>query len=651
MFAGLALAAPAETLPVKRVVLSSSGMAKIDREGAVDGNAEISLPVALDQVDDILKSLTIFDSKGKIDSVRLAGKEPLAQAFRLLPFGAADLDSPEALLAALRGAEVSVAGPRVIRGRIVNVTPISEKIGEAGVITRHRLTILGSDGLQSVTIEDAQQITFADPAMQAKLDRALSASLESRAKDERSVTVSLTGQGSRNVALSYVVPAPIWKTAYRLMLPKDGAKALLQGWAVLENMTGSDWDKIDLSIVSGNPATFHQPLYESYYVKRPDMPVQVYGRVTPRADEGELDAAKATSRGMFAPVPAMPAPPLQNIVVTAERKAAMGAQAAESAETGAQIAFRFPQPVSVAAGQSLTAPFIGREFPVERVWLYQPDANPIHPLTAIRIANDGDAGLPAGILTVFEGDHQDYAGDAAMPNLPRSDSRIVSYALDQKTLIERREDSDRLLASLTAERGVIHVVRRVIADTTYTIKAPADDSRTIILEQPKRPDFEPDDAKNLEVTPTHYRLKTMVAARETKEVRLRLVEPVREDVNIASLDPAAVDVWIGSAREIGNRAAVDALGDIARQRRAVADADSRIADIDGHVQRIGEDQERLRLNLAQTPKDSDIAKRYLDTLSAQETELAGLARARAAAEQDQAAAKTKLTDMIASAKF
>ncbi len=204
---------------------------------------------------------------------------------------------------------MSVAGPRVIRGRIVNVTPISEKIGEAGVITRHRLTILGSDGLQSVTIEDAQQITFADPAMQAKLDRALSASLESRAKDERSVTVSLTGQGSRNVALSYVVPAPIWKTAYRLMLPKDGAKALLQGWAVLENMTGSDWDKIDLSIVSGNPATFHQPLYESYYVKRPDMPVQVYGRVTPRADEGELDAAKATSRGMFAPVPAMPAPP------------------------------------------------------------------------------------------------------------------------------------------------------------------------------------------------------------------------------------------------------------------------------------------------------------------------------------------------------
>jgi hypothetical protein len=105
----------------------------------------------------------------------------------------------------------------------------------------------------------------------------------------------------------------------------------------------------------------------------------------------------------------------------------------------------------------------------------------------------------------------------------------------------------------------------------------------------------------------------------------------------------------GAAREIGNRQAIDALGDIARQRRAVADG--RIAEIDDHVQRIGKDQERLRLNLAQTPEDSDIAKRYLDTLSTQETELAGLARDRSAAEETETAARTRLADTIASAKF
>jgi len=663
LMAATGFAAGAETLPVKRVVLSSSGLVQIDREGSVDGNTEITLPVPLDQVDDILKSLSVFDGKGKVDSVRLAGKEPLAQEFRTLPFGPGDLNSPDALLAALRGAEVSVQGARVMHGRIVSVTPFVTKLGEnAGTVTQHRLAILTAEGLENVVLEDAQQIAFTDQAIQAKLNQVLSASLDSRARDSRSIAIDLAGQGKRDVSLSYVVTAPIWKTSYRLLLPKSGDKAMLQGWAVLENMTGSDWDKVDLSIVSGNPVTYHQALYESYYVTRPEVPVQVFGRVQPRTDEGAVAA-----RG------------LEEVVVTARRKGeedeedkayaaaapapapiagffnkpriAQGQQAAESSETGAQIAFHFPQPVTVSAGQSLMVPFIGRNIPVERIWLYQPDANPIHPLSAVRITNDTDAGLPAGILTVFAGDRDEYSGDAQFPNLPHADSRMVSYALDQKTLIDRRELSDQLLAAIAADRGVIHVTRRTISDTAYTIKAPADEARSIFLEQPKRQGFDPDDTKDLEVTPTHYRLRVKLSAGESKTVHLRLVHPISEGVAIGSLDDAMLDAWIGNAKSLGNRAALDALSEVAKQRRAVADTDKKIADIDAHVERIQKDQERLRSNLGQVPKDSDLAKHYLETLAAQENELAGLAHDRAAAEQAQTAAKAKLDDEIAAMKF
>jgi hypothetical protein len=45
----------AANLPVKRVILSSSGLAQIEREGTVGGNIEITLPAPLDQVGDILK--------------------------------------------------------------------------------------------------------------------------------------------------------------------------------------------------------------------------------------------------------------------------------------------------------------------------------------------------------------------------------------------------------------------------------------------------------------------------------------------------------------------------------------------------------------------------------------------------------------------
>jgi hypothetical protein len=39
--------------------------------------------------------------------------------------------------------------------------------------------------------------------------------------------------GSRPVGFSYVVAAPVWKAAYRLVLPKEGGAARLQGWAVV----------------------------------------------------------------------------------------------------------------------------------------------------------------------------------------------------------------------------------------------------------------------------------------------------------------------------------------------------------------------------------------------------------------------------------
>jgi hypothetical protein len=645
--------AEAATLPVKRVILSSSGLAQIDREGSVEGNAEITLPVPLDQVDDILKSLSVFDSKGKVDSVRLAGKEPLAQEFRTLPFGPSDLESPDTLLAALRGAEVSVQGSHAMHGRIVSVASFDTKIGNNEAATRHRLTILTGEGLESIVLEEAQQIAFADPALQSKLDKVLAASLDSRAKDARSIAINLAGQGSRDVSLSYVVTAPIWKTSYRLLLPKSGDKAMLQGWAVLENMTGSDWDKVDLSIVSGNPVTYHQALYESYYVHRPDVPVQVFGRVQPRIDQGAASAGleEVVVTAQRAAAPMLPVPPAPSAQALYRPRIAMGRQAAESAETGAQISFHFPQPVTVSAGQSLMVPFIGRNVPIERVWLYQPDVNANYPLSAVRIINDTDAGLPAGILTIFEGDRDEYSGDAQFPNLPHADSRLVSYALDQKTLIDRQESSDQLLAAITAEQGVIHVTRRAISDTAYTIKAPADGARTIILEQPKRQDFEPDDTKNLEVTPTHYRLHVSVSAGETKTVHLRLVHPLSEEIAVGNLSDTALDIWIGNAKSLGNRGAVEALTEVVKLRRAVADADKRIEDIDAHVERIGKDQDRLRSNLGQVPKDSDLAKQYLETMTAQEKELAGLAHDRTTAEQAQGIAKSKLNDQIAALKF
>ena len=102
------LPALAQDLALKRVMLSSGGLGYFEYEATVDGDATLKLTVSLDQVDDVLKSLVVYDDKGGIGGLSLPGKEPLRQAFKDLPFDESSLQSPGSLLATLKGAQLSL---------------------------------------------------------------------------------------------------------------------------------------------------------------------------------------------------------------------------------------------------------------------------------------------------------------------------------------------------------------------------------------------------------------------------------------------------------------------------------------------------------------------------------------------------------------
>src|SRR5476649_188939 len=106
----LGASAYAEDMPVNSVILSTSGLANFEHRAHVDGNTKLEFPVRLEQVDDILKSLIVFDKQGRIGGVTLPGKQPLAQVFKDLPFTKEQLDSPLLLLNAYQGAAVTLEG-------------------------------------------------------------------------------------------------------------------------------------------------------------------------------------------------------------------------------------------------------------------------------------------------------------------------------------------------------------------------------------------------------------------------------------------------------------------------------------------------------------------------------------------------------------
>jgi len=651
----------AQELALKRVMLSSGGLGYFEYEATVEGNATLKLTVSLDQVDDVLKSLVVYDDKGGVGGLSLPGREPLAQAFKDLPFDQHSLGSPAELLATLKGAEITVGGGRALAGRVVSVEEETVTLpGDKGTTKRTRVTLFTDRGLQQFILEDAENLQFADAALRAKIGQALLAIQGNRAKDARTLELATRGDGKRTVRVAYIVEAPVWKASYRLTLPADAAapRSALQGWAVVENLSGQDWKDVELTLVSGRPVAFRQALYNAYYVTRPEVPVEVAGRLMPGVDRGGVDADQRAKsmpmptspqyraqqeRSVAAPAAAPPPPPAP---------IAGGAEPIAASDAATQVVFKFPRAVSVENGRTLSIPIIDRQVPALRLALYQADTAARNPLAAIRLTNDGESGLPPGVITIYERDkagYVAYVGDARLSGFPTGETRLLAYAVDEKIVIERDVAQTDQLATGTIANGALRLSRVVRQTTTYRVRGPAKEPRQLIVVQRRLPGWtlSKPDSKGVELSEGNYRIPFQlpggdqtqtfeVVQEQTQQQEVRLVESATDQIRVYA-----------QAREFDAKTR-DALSRVLQLQQAVAEAQRKVTQVDGERQQIVQEQARLRDNLARVPANSDLQRRYLATLDKQETELEAIAKRRGEAEKGVETAREALRTYVAS---
>lgn len=656
--AGIAAQAPAAgaaELALKRVMLSSAGMGYFEYSATVDGNEELSLDVPLDQVDDVLKSAVILDSRGGTGTVQMPGREPLKQIFRDLPFGPGALTSPAAILNALQGAEIRVGGARVVQGRLLRAVRETVRLPSGqGTTARHRVSVMTKQGIQQFILEDAGSVSFVSPLLRAQVDTALEAIAAHRARDRRDLSISVRGTGPGVVTVGYVISVPLWKTAYRVTLPARTAKAPahFQGWAVIDNMSGHDWKDVELTLVSGNPVTFRQALYTAYYVNRPNVPVEVVGRILPRVDEGTVGTTKTArgpadgdraegddrakrrsarsallsigrsrSSGAIAAAPPILA---QRARPSKEERSISVPSAATAEQAATQVVFRLPRPVSAESGQSLMVPIIDRRLAMEQLSLYQPATHRLHPLATIRLDNDDKTGLPPGILTLYERDAANaarYVGDARLGVLPAGEKRMVSYALDQRTRIDRDTKQSKQIAKGRISRGVLELTVLDRQTTTYRIKAPAREDRRVTIEHPRRTGWElTSPAKeSAEITPAHYRIAQELKAGAEDKIDVTLQRERLERIQLINLSQTAI-VGYAKSGELDPKIR-ESFERMAELRQAIDKAEQNLKDLEADRKRIFQEQGRIRNNMNRIRRGSDLYQRYVAKLDTQETKL------------------------------
>jgi len=303
-----ALKTNTQTLPIRRVILYSNGVAYIERRGTVTGHAEVSLSFKQSQVDDVLKSMVVLDlGQGRIGAVSYNSSAPPSARLAEIPFSIQPGSVSESngglagVLGQLQGARVVVTTARgSATGSILTVEERKSQIdADKPALVTHALVIASENGeLTSFDLAEVRSIKLVDEGARRDIGEFANATSSARRRDAKTIVVTSDGAGPREMLVSYTIAAPIWKTTYRVVLDSQG-KPFFQGWAIVDNVSDEDWTNISLSLVSGSPVSFIHPIQKPFYRYRPVVGMPEDLKLTPQTYEPGEGESAATVSGLI----------------------------------------------------------------------------------------------------------------------------------------------------------------------------------------------------------------------------------------------------------------------------------------------------------------------------------------------------------------
>jgi len=760
-------------LPVRRVVLYKNGVGYFEHLGRVRGSLDVHIDFTSAQLNDVLKSLTVLDlAGGRITGVDYNSEAPLARRLATLRLALGERPSVSEFLGALRGARLEVrgaTGPPLI-GRLLSVER-KTRSATNWTVEADEISLISDTGeVHSVDLNPTTSVRIAEKDLQVEVGRYLNLIASSRDQDVRRMTISTAGNGERNLYVSYISEVPIWKTTYRIVLPaKAEKKPLLQGWAIVDNTVGEDWNDVELSLVAGAPHSFIQQLSEPFYGRRPVVPLPESVQLSPQThaatlsggngrlsgtvtdpsgaviadasvklmDENGLVVAQTTtdssgnySFSSLAPgnyrvqterpgfkknlmtqlnvapgenqanarldvgastetvmitaeanslstmsagvgtlsgvanrphvgvgsgsgggigggsfkVPPPPPPSVANL----EEARAMGEAAASGQELGDLFEYKLKDKVTLKKNQSALVPIAQTEIEAEKVSLWSGTSGSGRPLRGLWLKNTSPLTFDGGSFSVLE--NEVFAGEGLTDPIKPGERRLLSYATDLGLLVEAQTNSRPQHATLAKiSKGILTQVSRLEERTLYTVRNQDAAARTLVVEHSARAGWslakgakEPE-----ERAPGIYRFRLEVPAKATASLPVEEMRTLDVTYSISDLNTDQIGLFVKNKTITPEMA--QALQKIMDQKAVVAKLEEEMENRQKDIDRIVEDQGRLRENmkaLRGSAEEKALLQRYTKQLDEQETQLETLRKTIRDTEAQRDRANEQLEKMI-----
>ena len=509
------------SLKVTRAVLYQNGIGYFERRGRLDDDV-LRLRVRPDQIRDVLKSLTVVDlHQGRAISVGLPIEKSRAQQLSDLPEQVRAVGGVLAVAQAFRGARCTVEANGTATGRLVGVENLSGADGKPD----WRITVLVDGGaLKQFKVTEVRSLRLLDGTLEIGLRKALDAALDAGTWKPVEVTVRLAGHVPHDLVVSYVVEMPRWKPAYRIVTGAD-KKSLLQGWAVVDNVSGDDWKGVRLSLTAGTPLAFTYDLYTPRFTPRPNLqphdesaqiPLDAYN-----AESGIPADEEKQQIPMPAPAPAATASATPAMKLGAKKRSAPRsnkatnevADAPSPSESpisteqmqgqfralvagttmGSLFRYDLEEPITINDRQSALVNIVNTRLPGEEVLLFRVGADSGAPYRAVRFSNDSGLVLESGPVAIYRQDEQGgtFLGESLTKRIEKGAISFIPYALDGRVRVTLSESVDDEVASLVRiVHGEITAESRLVTRFSYDVDNGSGEASTLYIRRERRPGWD-----------------------------------------------------------------------------------------------------------------------------------------------------------------
>jgi hypothetical protein len=679
-------ASTVKDLPVRQVVLYKNGVGYFEHIGSVSGNQRVAIDFTSEQLNDVLQSLTALDGNGgRVSAVNYNSTLPIEQQLKTLALGLQDYPPTVAIYHALRGQRVEVTGAGApLTGRLVNIEFRKETDKNGATSDDHHFLIVETDSgaLRTAELTDAVSVRMLDASLQKQFTEYLGIIASTQNQQVRHLTLEDRGEGQRELRISYISGVPVWKSTYRIVFPRDSAeKAILQGWAVVDNTIGSDWDNVQLSLVAGAPQSFIQPLSQPLYLRRPEIAISTTAMMTPQTHEAaEMKLPMAAKQSAQVNVDAAAASPAAFGVAGMESMGSLSGGGLGSGNgngygpgVGGNVGgglyrigggvydatnalrqgdvntntfddyfqYNLAQPVTIHKNESAMVPILQENLPAERVTLWSLSEQT--PLRAIWLENTSKLTFDRGSFSIFE--NGVFAGQGLLDPIHPGEKRLLSYAADQAVRVKPQpEEGKREIRSVRiTAHGYIQKVYAAESRLSYDASNSAEDARVVVLEVPRRVNrtLSPE-SKAVETTPDHYRFRLPVPAHQSATLLVADEGPEYESWKINE-DSDQVAALVTLSEEVP--AIAEKLKPLSDAQKTIRDMKAQLHDLSERVNSLSADEARARENLTAL-KGNDAGKRFVDELNQAEDNLQSTRKEIAALTEKEKAAVEALRQQL-----